>query len=60
VKKTSVCPQLFVRRSVSLILALTIAGWLLMIATACGVMIAGEGIGQVCALAELALRWCLT
>jgi hypothetical protein len=49
-----------VRRSVALILAVVTAGWLLMIATASGVLIADQGIERASQLADLALRWCLT
>jgi hypothetical protein len=49
-----------VRRSVALILAVVTAGWLLMIATASGVLIADQGIERASHLADLALRWCLT
>ena len=49
-----------VRRSMALILAVVTAGWLLMIATASGVLIADEGIERASQLADLALRWCLT
>lgn len=49
-----------VRRSMVFILAAVSAGWLLMIATASGVLIADEGIERASQLADLALRWCLT
>jgi hypothetical protein len=48
------------RRSAALILALAIAGWLLMIATASAVLIADQGIKRASTWADLALRWCLT
>ncbi len=49
-----------VRRSAALILALATAGWLLIIATASGVLIADQGIERASAWADLALRWCFT
>ena len=48
------------RRSVALVLAAASVGWLLIIATASGVLIADQGIERASQLADLALRWCMT
>lgn len=48
-----------VRRSAALILALTIAGWLSIIATASGFLIAVQGVEGASAWAGMALRLCL-